>query len=252
VEVIGMSSSTSLTFLGTGNFGATAGYWNAFLIGRRILVETSPAVLRNLQLVGVGLNEIDVIFISHFHADHTFGWPFLLFTWLTHAARTSDAWVVGPPGIGQFLEEMLHAGRLDHLAARARLRPDVFTLHYVEVTGHSQEVGGVTFRAVRVDHDPELDCYGYLIDVDGRTLGYTGDTTLCPGLRQLAANADVLVSECNSHRTKSPVHMTLDDIRTLRSEFPDLPLVLTHHAHDVDGDGIPNVRVPKDLETIEV
>jgi ribonuclease BN (tRNA processing enzyme) len=247
-----MSAATALTFLGTGNFRATAGYWNAFLIGRRILVETSPAVLRNLQLVGVDLNEVDVVFISHFHADHTFGWPFLLFTWLTHAARKSDLWVVGPPGIGQFLEELLRAGRLDHLARRARTRPDVFKLHYVEVNGETQTAGDVTFRAVRVDHDPVLDCYGYLIEIDGRTIGFTGDTTLCPGLRELAASADVLVSECNSHHTVSPVHMTFDDIRTLRSEFPELPLVLTHRAQDVDSGGLANVRVPKDLETIVV
>jgi ribonuclease Z len=247
-----MPSPTSLTFLGTGNFGATAGYWNAFLIGRRILVETSPAVLRNLQLVGADMNDIDVIFVSHFHADHTFGWPFLIFTWLTRAARTSDLWVVGPPGIGQFLEEMLHAGRLDHLAERARTRPDVFALHYVEVTGEPQQAGSVRFRAVRVDHDPALDCFGYLIEVDGRTIGYTGDTTLCPGLREIAANADVLVSECNTHDTVSPVHMTFADIRALRAEFPDLPLVLTHHANDVDDGSLPNVRVPKDLETIEI
>src|SRR5438045_1567754 len=97
-ELMPMPSPISLSFLGTGNFHATAGYWNSFLIGDRILVEASPIVLRNLQLVGARLPDLDVVFISHFHADHTFGWPFLYYSSLVRGGRTSDLWVVGPPG----------------------------------------------------------------------------------------------------------------------------------------------------------
>ena len=247
-----MPSPIPIKFLGTGNFHATAGYWNSFVIGRRILVETSPAVLRNLQVAGVSLNDIDVIFISHFHADHTFGWPFVLYSSMTRERRKSDLWVVGPPGIGAFLENMLAAGKLDHVVEHARKRPDVFKLHYVEVTEQPQTAGPVSFRAVRVDHDPRLECFGYLIDVDGRTVGYSGDTTLCPGLREIAANADALVMECNSHHDVSPVHLTFDDVRTIRAEFPNLPLVITHHDSDVDDGGLPHVYVPADFETITI
>jgi len=244
-----MPQPIELTFLGTAGFHATAGYWNSFLVGERILVETSPSVLPNLRVAGKRLDDVDVIFISHFHADHTFGWPFVLFTALRER-RPSDLWVVGPPGIGAFLENMLKAGALDHVVAHARARPDAFTLHYVEVTEQPQEAAGVRFRAVRVDHDPVLECFGYLIDVDGRTLGYSGDTTLCPGLRDIAVGADALVLECNAHHERSPVHMTFDDVRSLRAEHPELPIVLTHRAHDVDGGGLPNLRVPQDFETV--
>ncbi len=247
-----MPSPIPLTFLGTGGFDATAGYWNSFLIDGRILVETSPSVLRNLRIAGVDLTDIDVIFISHFHADHTFGWPFVLFSSMVHEKRTEDLWVVGPPGIGAYLENLLKAGALDHVVVQARALPGMFTLHYVEVTEQAQQAGPVQFRGVRVDHDPVLECFGYLIEVNGRTVGYSGDTTLCPGLREIAAGADVLVQECNSHHHRSPVHMTFDDVKTLRSEFPELPIVLTHRGEGVDGGGLPNVLVPQDFETIEV
>jgi ribonuclease Z len=240
-----------LTFLGTAGFHATAGYWNSFLIGQRILVETSPSVLRNIRVAGKSLHDVDVIFISHFHADHTFGWPFVLFT-SYRERRPTDLWVVGPPGIGAFLENMLKAGALDHIVGYARARPDAFTLHYVEVTEQRQEVAGVHFRAVRVDHDPVLECFGYLIEVDGRTIGYSGDTTLCPGLREIAGGADALVTECNAHHDPSPVHLTFDDVRAIRSEFPELPLVITHRDPDVDDGGLPNIRVPEDFETVLV
>jgi ribonuclease BN (tRNA processing enzyme) len=239
----------TLTFLGTAGFHATAGYWSSFLIGEHILVETSPSVLRNLRVAGKQLDDLDVVFVSHFHADHTFGWPFVLFT-AYRERRTRDLFVVGPPGIGAFLENMLKAGALDHVVEYARARPNAFKLHYVEVTEQPQEAGGVQFRAVRVDHDPILECFGYLIEVNGRTVGYSGDTTLCPGLREIAGGADALVLECNAHHERSPVHMTFDDVRTIRSEYPALPIVITHRSHDVDDGGLPNVRVPEDFETV--
>jgi ribonuclease BN (tRNA processing enzyme) len=250
-EVCRMATPVPLTFLGTGGFHATAGYWSSFLIGDRILVESSPSVLRNLRVAGKRLADVDVVFISHFHADHTFGWPFLLFTALRER-RQSDLWVVGPPGIGAFLENMLKAGALDHVVKWARERPGTFKLHYVEVTEQPQKAGGVRFRAVRVDHDPVLDCYGYLIEVNGKTIGYSGDTTLCPGLREIASRADTLVIECNAHTDRSPVHLTFSDVTVIRAEFPELPLVITHRAHDVDDGGLPNVCVPEDFETVFV
>lgn len=246
-----MATPVPLTFLGTGGFHADAGYWSSFLIGDRILVESSPSVLRNLRVAGKRLDDVDVVFISHFHADHTFGWPFLLLTALRER-RPSDLWVVGPPGIGAFLENMLKAGAIDHVVRWARERPGTFALHYVEVTEQPQTAGNVKFRAVRVDHDPRLDCYGYLIEVNGKTIGYSGDTTLCPGLREIASQADALVMECNAHTDRSPVHLTFGDVGVIREECPDLPLVITHRAHDVDDGGLRNVQVPEDFETVLV
>jgi hypothetical protein len=60
------------------------------------------------------------------------------------------------------------------------------------------------------------------------------------------------VLACNQRHEVTPIHMNLNDVRTLRTEFPDLPFVLTHRGPDVDGDGIEGVVVPDDLETVTV
>jgi ribonuclease Z len=243
----------SLTFLGTGNFSAPARYWNSFLIGDRVLVEPSPAVLPNLRKLGKDPRDIDVIFISHFHADHTFGWPFLLLSYLSWDRREADLWVVGPPGIKDFLENMTRAGAINHIVVAGFAAPGGgFPLRYVEVTGEEQQAGPVRFRAVRVEHDTTLDCYGYLIQDGERTIGYSGDSRLCDGLRSIAAGADTLVLACNQRHERTPFHMNLDDVRTLRAEFPSVPFVLTHRGPDVDGDGIAGVSVPDDFETVMV
>ena len=246
-----MSHSIALTFLGTGNAFAPGHDWNAFLINDHILIETSPTVLPNLHRIGLDRQGIDVVFLSHFHADHSFGWPFLLLDALAQH-RTADLWVVGPPGIEEFLNQMVHAAAFDHIAAMIRTATGGFSVHYIEVNEVEQSAGGVCFRAVRVEHDPMLECYGFLIEQNGRTLGYSGDTRLCPGLRRLADAADVLVLEATARHGVIGGHMDLEGVRRLREEFPRLPFILTHTSQDVDADGIADVCVATDLATLRV
>lgn len=243
-----MSRPIPLTFLGTGNAFAIGRYWNSFLIGGRILVEPSPTVLPNLRRAGADPGAIDTVFVSHFHADHTFGWPFLLLEYEYMTRRSTDLCVIGPAGIQHRFEEMSRIG------AYPTNHPhrSTFGINWIEASGTEQRAGNVAFRAVRVEHAPELECYGYLIEHEGRTIGYSGDTTMCEGLRDIAANADVLVLECDHHDRPSPIHMNLDEVRALRRQFPNVPFIITHAGPDVAADGIPNTRLAHDLESFEV
>jgi ribonuclease BN (tRNA processing enzyme) len=147
---------------------------------------------------------------------------------------------------------MVRAGAIEHIVTAARAaNGGGFGLRYVEVNGGQQVAGSVRFRAERVEHDPTLDCFGYVIEHAGGTLGYSGDTRLCDGVRRIATAADALVMDCSHSEAGSPVHMNLEDIRTLRAAFPTLPFVLTHLGSDSAGDvGISNVIVPDDLDCI--
>lgn len=256
-----MPRPISLTFLGTGNALTPLRDWNSFVVDERVLVEPSPTVLPNLRQAGLDPNRIDAVFISHFHADHTFGWPFLLLEYLIGSrrradgwvvGRQSDLWVVGPPGVEARLEEMIRVAAYQNVVARAR-EVRGFPLHFVEVDERAQEAGPIRFRAVRVEHAPELDCFGYLFDLDGRTVGYSGDTQLCAGLKEIATASDLLVLECSlRHGVSTPGHMTPDDVRALRRDFPDLPFILSHLSdEDVAAHNIPGARVPTDLERID-
>jgi ribonuclease Z len=239
-----------LTFLGTGNAFAPGRYWNSFLIGGNVLVEPSPAVLANLKRAAVDMAAIDAVFISHFHADHTFGWPFLLLEYMARTRRTAPLWVVGPPGVEARLSEMLRVGAYPSHERAAK--QGGFDLRFIDVDEQEQAAGPVRFRATRVEHEPELECFGFTIQHDGRTIGYSGDTRLCDGLRQIAARSDALALECADRHDGHGMHMNLDSVRTLRAECPNLPFILTHVNDDVDADGIPDVQVAADLETIDV
>jgi len=64
-----------ITILGTGTF-----YVNnkqsgpAYLLeadGKKILIDCGPGTLMRLSDIGLTPDDIDYVFISHFHADHT-------------------------------------------------------------------------------------------------------------------------------------------------------------------------------------
>jgi ribonuclease BN (tRNA processing enzyme) len=241
---------TPVTFLGTGNFLAPGRYWNSFVIDGAVLVEPAPTVLPHLRRSGHRAESLDVVVISHFHADHTFGWPFLLLEVLRRGrGRGRPVFVVGPPEVEGFLAGMMQVAGIPDVQEEAHAGLD---LRYVEVDGSWQEAGPLRFRAVEVEHVPHLRCFGYLFDRGGRVLGYSGDTRPCSGLDELAGAADVLVLECNGPHPGPTSHMEAESVKALRARFPDVPFVLTHLGQGVDGAGIPHVVVPQDFDTLHL
>jgi len=155
---------TELTFLGTGNFLAPPGrYWNSFVMDTSVLVEPSPTALPHLRRCGFAVGDIEVVVVSHFHADHCFGWPFFLQA-AAELGGGRTLHVVGPPGIEEQLAMIMDAGAVGGVLATARQRLD---LRFTEVDGSWQGVGPLRFRAIEVVHVPYLRCFGYLFERPG-------------------------------------------------------------------------------------
>jgi ribonuclease Z len=251
---------TTLTFLGTGNFLAPPGrYWNSFVLDKNVLVEPSPTALPHLRRCGFAVEDVEVVVVSHFHADHCFGWPFLLQA-LAEVGGGRTVHVVGPPGIEAHLRQLNEAGAVGSVTDMASGRLD---LRFVEVDGAWQEAGPLRFRAIEVVHVPYLRCFGYLFErgdgPGGHTLviGYSGDVTPCAGLTELAREADVLVVECNGRHTPPGVptsHMDEETVRALAAAHPDTQLILTHLGEQVDTASLvgTGVTIPDDFERLTV
>ena len=146
---------------------------------------------------------------------------------------------------------MNEAGAVRSVTERAHATLD---LRFVEVDGSWQEAGPLRFRAVEVVHVPYLRCFGYLFDRGGRIVAYSGDTTPCDGLSELAREADVLVVECNGRH--APPGVPADPHgRGLHpraaGRAPGRPAVLTHLGEQVDLASLPGVTVPDDFERLD-
>jgi ribonuclease Z len=97
----------SLFFAGTGGSVPTARRGLPALLVRRggeaILFDCGEGTQRQL-VKSVGLPDIDVVFLTHFHADHWLGLPGMLKSFDLRE-RTAPLTVFGPPGTARLMEQ---------------------------------------------------------------------------------------------------------------------------------------------------
>jgi ribonuclease BN (tRNA processing enzyme) len=240
------TSPLNLTFLGSGNaFAAEGRAFSSFVLNGRYLFDCGPTVLQQFRKAEIASNDIEVILISHFHADHFFGLPFfLLDAW--RSGREKELVLVGPAGIEERVQGLMDLGY------EMIFKGIQFPVRYIEVCdGLEAEAAGLQFTAATVVHVPELQCYAYRAQLDGRSVVYSGDTTLCDGLMRLVPGADVVVLECScGHET---VHLAPLDVRAVQQQVtPGSSVIVTHldgHAKLGDFEG---VLVAEDLKTFSL
>jgi len=234
-----------LCFLGTGNAFAPQRYWSSFLLNGRYLFDCPPTALAHLKKMGKPPEDIRAVFITHFHGDHFFGLPFLLLEYGELTPRSEDLFVVGPAQIQEKLECMTEMG-FPGLLEKSR----GYRRRYVEVTGGmSGEAGGIDFRALRVNHVSSLECFAYRVEIEGRTVAYSGDALMGDALYELADGAAVFVVECSCWAPNCGPHLDPQDIRTLRKAIPPSTVFVLTHLDAGEGDlrGLDGIVVAEDF-----
>lgn len=236
-----MNGRLDLTFLGSGNaFGIEGRAFSSFLLENRILFDCGPTVLQQLRKAHLRSANIEAIVISHFHGDHFFGLPFLLLdAW--HEGRTADLEIVGPPGVEQRAESLLDLA-FPNMSARMTYRRV-----YTEVSnGARGEVCGVRFEAAEVYHVPGLECFAYRIEAHDKTLVFSGDSTLCDSLLNLARGADVLILECSC--AGEVVHLSPSDVaQVVAAAGPNVHAIVTHLDAVDEPEAFRGLHVASDL-----
>jgi ribonuclease BN (tRNA processing enzyme) len=220
------SRPLDLLFLGSGNaFAAQGRAFSSFLLDGRYLFDCGPTVLQQLGKASIRTQDIDVVFISHFHADHFFGLPFLFLDG-RYGGRTRPLTIVGPPGIEERTRSLVSLG-YSHVIEEAK-----FAQNYIEVSdAYSERIGDLSFSAAQVVHVPDLDCFAYRAELEGRSVVYSGDTTFCDSLVCLSKDADVIVVECSCK--KVDVHLSPAGVEAIASQSPNARVIVTHlDGHD--------------------
>jgi len=81
-------------------------YLSSLLIsykGRKILVDCGEGTQVSMKILGWGFKSIDVICITHGHADHVLGLPGILLT-IGNSGRTEPITIIGPIGIANIVK----------------------------------------------------------------------------------------------------------------------------------------------------
>lgn len=190
-----------------------------------LLLDTcgGATVLAQLQRAGIDIRTVHHIAVTHAHYDHSGGLPALL---LAALEADSDLTVYAPGPVLPQLHRLLAItlpGIEDWLGSR--LTWHAFT------DGSSVSVAGGRLTAFPVSHT--VTSCGYLFDLDGFRLLFSGDTQPCESLRRHAGAVDLLIHEAVSTAdaaawTHRIGHSTAEDAAAVAQAAGVGRLVLTH------------------------
>lgn len=126
--------------------------------GSSVLIDCGEGTQIALAESGCRLKPIDVICITHFHADHIAGLPGLLLS-MGNSGRTDPVTIVGPAGLKHVLQGLLViAGGLPFDLGLVEIDPDGDDIR----TGYIQ-CGRMLIKAFAADH--VIPCLGYVIEI---------------------------------------------------------------------------------------
>jgi ribonuclease BN (tRNA processing enzyme) len=175
--------------------------------GAQYVIDAGDGVTRRLTKLGTNFRNIDNIFITHPHSDHTGGLGALLGI-VYDSNRTSMVNIYGPPGTVASVK-----GLLEFLEVNSEIRISDGTKIVPAsklFSGHDTGAGtifqdaNVKVTAVENSHfhfQPGSPGYGkyksyaYRFDTPDRSVVFTGDTGPSDAIAALAKGADLLVSE---------------------------------------------------------
>jgi len=201
-------NGTQVVVLGTGTPSADPDRWGPALAivgnGRAYLVDCGPGIVRRAAaaekngISALKAKELNIVFITHLHSDHTVGYPDLIFSpWVLGRAQPLEAY--GPHGLKNMTDHVEKAWKEDVRVRRGGLEQANATGYKVNV--HEIRPGvvyrdeNVTVTAFLVKHGIWKEAYGYKFETKDRRIVLSGDTAPADSVVKACNGCDVLLHE---------------------------------------------------------
>jgi ribonuclease BN (tRNA processing enzyme) len=244
---------TRIDFLGTGNAFAPFGRLHALaIIDRKILIDAPPSLIPQLRRSGIKTSDISHLLFTHWHADHTFGFPFFLLErkYISDTKGNHELNIYLRPGGKKFLTTLCNMGFPGSLENDIDDRANWNEMEKGELIGTDWK-----FERFAVCHTPETDPHGYeLTHNNGFVLLHCGDSGPCDEIDKRANNADIVILEMGMPDIGNfPYHHTPKDVRDFTERYPDTLVLVTHNyassKNSSEGFSMPNL--PKKVHQLE-
>ena len=196
-----------------------------------LLFDLGAGTIKRLLEAGKTIQDLDYIFFSHLHPDHTGEFVSFLFStkYPEHYSRRRPFTVAAAKGFSRFYKNLQKAYG-DWIV----MKPGLMNIQEMDNKNPDErDYGDFTLKTRPMDHSPQS--IGYRITAGGKSFVYSGDTDACPDLVDLARGADLLVCESAlPDDLKVSGHMTPSEAGLTAQKAGVRRLVLTHFYPECD------------------
>jgi ribonuclease BN (tRNA processing enzyme) len=233
-------AQTKLVLLGTGTPIADpdrSGPAVAVVVnGTTYLVDCGPGVVRRAVaaerkngIPALNAANLQKLFVTHLHSDHTLGLPDVIFTpWVM--GRTAALEIYGPRGLQEMTDNIERAWVKD-------INIRVHGLEHANATGYKVQVHevapgviykdlNVTVTAIEVKHGSWDEALGYKFQTADRIIVMSGDTSPTDAVAKACDGCDVLLHEVyNPRPLSSETHPTLRYFQAFHTSAQELSTI---------------------------
>jgi ribonuclease Z len=212
-----------VTILGSGTPFPRQGQASAGILveagAERLIFDVGPGVPERLAALEIPMNELDKVFLTHLHMDHTAGLAHLwIGGWTYGRHRPIKVW--GPPGADDFCQHLAACYAWDvHGRINDRLPPDGGKLdcreyvslkpddnqQWIQLDQRQDEPwlnpgviyrnGELTITAFEVLHIQRGHAFAFRVDYKNRSFVFSGDTRKSPNLVSHAKGVDLIIHD---------------------------------------------------------
>jgi len=224
--------SITVRFLGCGDAVGSGGRFQTCLLVEgttsRTLIDCGASSLVAMKRVGVEPRDISLVLVSHLHGDHFGGLPFLVLDG-QFSKRDRPLIIAGPPGIETRTREAMEVFFPGSSSTKQR-----FQVTFVELQARrSMAFGPVRVTPFTVVHASGAPPYALRVELESRTIAYSGDTEWTDTLVDVSEKADLFICEAYFFDKRIPFHLDYQSLWTRRALLTCRRIVLTHMSAEM-------------------
>lgn len=226
----------------------------SYLIDDNILVDVGSGSMKQLfkntknLLHHEKIGKIKLILITHFHLDHYFDIVPLLWKLASDKYPDFKATIICPPGGEEKIEQL------------CRLGLSVSSFKKLNFKGHIKFVDASTLKdftfgdyeisSLKMDHG-DIDCYGYIFKrKNGKTVSFTGDSTMCESVRHMIDNSHLAFVDMAGTDISNKHYNIIDGIELMKEYEGKCCIVPCHLTSQAFDYCVGKINTPKDLMVI--
>jgi len=231
----GLEPMTEIVFIGTGGgrinllkqFRGTGGF-RINSESANIHVDPGPGALTNSVRLKQDPLKLDVLIVTHSHIDHFNDAGVIVEAITRYALKKRGILIASKDALegnklGDRAISRYHQGKIEK----------IYKIKYGERKKFRTKKGQFEIEIIKTKHDAP-DAFGFRLFIDGKVIGYTGDTEYSEELGGKFRGCDYLIANClKPAEDKFRGHMTSSDVAMLLKKAKPKVAVITHIGMNV-------------------